>query len=64
MCGGAIAASPATLLVVVLHGLAEAVVEHKADVGFVDAHSKRYGRHYHLSGCTHNTLHGYMYVYK
>ncbi len=37
------------LLVVVLHGLGQTVVNDEPHVGFVDPHSERNRRHHHLS---------------
>lgn len=48
-----VSASPPTLLVQILHGLAHRVVDHKADIGLINAHSKCCGGHHYLSQ-THN----------
>ena len=41
---------PPTLLVVVLHGLAEGVVDHKADVGLVYTHANGHSGYNDLMG--------------
>lgn len=41
---------PAALLVVVLHGLADGMVNDEPDVSLIYAHPKRHGRHHHLVG--------------
>lgn len=48
-----VSASPPNLLVQILHGLAHRVVDHKADIGLINAHTKRCGGHHYLSQ-THN----------
>ena len=48
--GAPVPPRPPALLVVVLHGLAEGVVDHKADVGLVYAHAKGHSGYDDLMG--------------
>lgn len=45
-----VSARPPRLLIITLHGLGQAGVDHVAHVGFVDAHSERYGGTDDLTG--------------
>ena len=49
VCSVSIPASSPTLLVIVLYGLADGVVDHKPHVRLVNAHTKRYSSYNHLS---------------
>ena len=48
VCCVAVATSSAALLVVILHGLAEAVMDDEADIRLINAHAKCYGCYNHL----------------
>ena len=52
VCSASIPASPPTLLVVVLNGLADGVVNHKPHIRLVNAHSKCHGSYNYLSKST------------
>lgn len=48
----AVSTCTSTLLVVVLDGLADGVMDDKPDIGLVDAHSKRYCGYHNLEDNT------------
>ena len=49
VCPKAIAACTADLLIVSLKAVRESAVKHETDIGLVDPHSKRDGRHDHVN---------------